>query len=117
MVVCQPVEIGFETDDSPVELIVGTDLAAAREYGLLGIAPTIAKAVTHVALGPGRASIAADIEAGPVEDRHNACCSWRPCEQFADLCRCNMPPPSSLWRLRKVVALRNTPSALGSLKR
>src|SRR5690349_13279848 len=71
MVVCQPVEIGFETDDSPVELIVGTDLAAAREYGLLGIAPTIAKAVAHVALGPGRASIAADIEAGPVEDRHN----------------------------------------------
>jgi hypothetical protein len=35
MVVCQPVEICFDADDQPVELIVGTDLAAASEYRLL----------------------------------------------------------------------------------
>jgi hypothetical protein len=35
MVVGQPVEIAFDTENEPAPLIVGTDLATTSEYGVL----------------------------------------------------------------------------------
>src|SRR5262249_22928628 len=70
IVVRDPIELGFNSENSVADLPVVPDLASSDEYAVVSAVEVhTQEGVGHVAIGPGPANVAANIKSGPTEWR------------------------------------------------
>jgi len=67
-----PVGVPFATDDEVADLVIGADLPAGQEGGVVVAVVEVGQedAVRPITLGKGAAKIDADVEAGPIQHGH-----------------------------------------------
>ena len=66
-----PVGVPFATDDEVADLVIGADLPAGQEGGVVAVVEVGQEdGVRPIVLGPGAANIDADVEAGPIQHGH-----------------------------------------------
>src|SRR5262249_56987600 len=69
VVICSPIEVGFNSQNGVADLPVVPELASPDEYAVaISVVEVHAQeGVEHITIGPGPANVAANIKSGPTE--------------------------------------------------